>query len=382
MRVKKNSSVIINGREYDALTGLPVTRMPAAHTPANTGASQHAVKTHVTAVQKPRPIQSAVRTMSDIRPVNTGPKPSRPEASHAPAGIVQETAPVPKAKNHHVAQQIHRTPERSQTLNRHAIKKPVPQQTVTQRSTMITRFAPHPKPLQRPVVSEEKATVAARHDVQTTGNRQLDAVAAPAPVTKHQEVHPPAQLSSRELKEQLIKERLAEVRAPEEQRDSEPRVNKFFQLFKKPQLKHIAVSTLAVLILGGYFAYVNMPNLSVRVAAARAGVSASYPEYKPTGYKFNGPVAYAPGEVSLEFASNTNDQSYTVTQRSSNWDSQAVLDNFVTQKSDSYLTYSEQGLTIYTFENKAAWVNRGVFYTIDGNAPLSSDQVLRIAASL
>jgi hypothetical protein len=198
-----------------------------------------------------------------------------------------------------------------------------------------------------------------------------------------QQATPPVQLSSRELKEQLIKERLSEVgQNSQDTVESHSKVRGFLAQFRKPQLKHIAVATLAVLILGGYFAYMNMPSLSVRVAASRAGISASYPEYRPDGYSFSGPVAYAPGEVSLEFGSNTNDQSYTITQRASNWDSQAVLDNFVTQKSDSYLTYSEQGLTIYTFENKAAWVNRGVFYTIDGDASLSSEQILRIAASL
>jgi hypothetical protein len=264
---------------------------------------------------------------------------------------------------------------------------------------MITRFATHPKPLQKPVVSDqlsvvsqEEPAVSVNHDAQTANNRkqitdngQLQAIAPPkpVPVTKPEETQPPAQLSSRALKEQLIKERLAEVGNNQNAENTSGfSFGKLLNTLRKPRAVHITAAALAVLILGGYFAYINMPNLSVRIAASHAGVNASYPEYKPDGYAFNGPVSYAPGEVLLEFASNTNDQAYSISQRSSNWDSQAVLDNFVTQKSDSYLTYSEQGLTIYTFDNQAAWVNKGVLYTIDGNAPLSSGQILQIAASL
>jgi hypothetical protein len=60
-----------------------------------------------------------------------------------------------------------------------------------------------------------------------------------------------------------------------------------------------------------------------------------------------------------------------------------VLDNYVKEKAgDNYITYNERGLTIYTYNSNAAWVNNGVLYTIDGDAPLSSDQIRRIATSL
>jgi hypothetical protein len=46
------------------------------------------------------------------------------------------------------------------------------------------------------------------------------------------------------------------------------------------------------------------------------------------------------------------------------------------------LTYSERGLTVYTYGSKAAWVNGGILYTLNGNAPLNSDQILKIASSM
>ena len=120
----------------------------------------------------------------------------------------------------------------------------------------------------------------------------------------------------------------------------------------------------------------------MRVAATRAGISANYPNYQPDGYHFAGPITYQPGEVTIDFKSNTNDNGFAIKQKASNWDSQAVLDNYVNKQTGTYLTYQERGLTIYSFGNRAAWVNGGLLYTIDGDAPLNSDQLLRIATSM
>ena len=85
----------------------------------------------------------------------------------------------------------------------------------------------------------------------------------------------------------------------------------------------------------------------------------------------------------MKFAANGGPQNYTVTQTKSSWDSTAVLDNYVTPRAGvSYIPYTERGLTIYTYGNNAAWVNGGILYTIEGNAPLSSEQIRHIATSL
>jgi hypothetical protein len=141
--------------------------------------------------------------------------------------------------------------------------------------------------------------------------------------------------------------------------------------------------SLALLLLGGYFTYLNMPSLSVRVAAAQAGVNATYPDYRPDGYSLSGAVAYTDGEVNMKFASNSGPQNFTLNQKKSSWDSSAVLDNYVKQKAgENYITYNERGLTIYTYGSDAAWINNGVLYTINGDAPLSSDQIRHIATSM
>jgi hypothetical protein len=84
----------------------------------------------------------------------------------------------------------------------------------------------------------------------------------------------------------------------------------------------------------------------------------------------------------LTFSANGGTSNYKINQQKSSWDSQAVLDNYVAAKTDTYDVNDTQGLTVYTYGNNAAWVNHGVLYTISGNAPLKTEQVVKIATSL
>ena len=82
-------------------------------------------------------------------------------------------------------------------------------------------------------------------------------------------------------------------------------------------------------------------------------------------------------------AANAGPEGYTLSQTKSGWDSSAVLENYVSPKvGDNYMTNSVNGLTIYTYGPNAAWVNDGILYTVSGDAPLSTDQVERIATSM
>lgn len=151
---------------------------------------------------------------------------------------------------------------------------------------------------------------------------------------------------------------------------------------RAPKLISLASMALSLLLLAGYFTYINLPNISVRVAANQAGVNASYPGYKPDGYRLAG-VNYDKGSVSLEFAANAGPHNFTITQQQTSWDSTAVKENYVKQNwGDDVVPYSERGLTIYAHKGNAAWVNGGILYTITGDAPLSTSQVRSIATSL
>jgi hypothetical protein len=287
----------------------------------------------------------------------------------------QEKPAAPHHAQIHHSQAIHHSIQKSQTLNRRVVKKTAAKQKLQpvaapiQKSPSITRFAPHPTGVTKPVRSMDIAPVA--HPMATKAHKQMEVVAQQKAAAPKMSPKP-----SQIIKQEAVAEALE--KAPSHNAPEKTKRTK-----KHPRLLSIASASLALLLLGGYFTYLNMPSLSVRVAAAQAGVNANYPEYRPDGYSLNGPVAYTQGEVSMKFASNGGPQNFTVSQAKSNWDSSAVLDNYVKEKAgDSYITYNERGLTIYTFDGNAAWVNGGVLYTITGNAPLSSDQIRRIATSM
>ncbi|HSW77300.1 MAG TPA: hypothetical protein VLG36_00705 [Candidatus Chromulinivoraceae bacterium] len=292
---------------------------------------------------------------------------------------------VVEPRAHEVARSshaIHQTAQKSQTLNRKIVKKSMngvsahrsltPRQDIAMHPA-VAKFAPHPsgakQQLARSVATDIAPTI---HPIAAKANQQLQQKA----VKKSEQaklIPKPAQV----IKQEAIKESLAKAQSHSANHQQVKTKRRF------PRMFSVASASLALLLLGGYFTYLNMPSLSVRVAAAQAGVNASFPSYHPDGYSLKGPVAYSQGEVSMKFGANAGPQSFTVAQAKTSWDSSAVLDNYVKQHAgDNYITYDEHGLTIYTYGGNAAWVNGGVLYTISGDAPLSGDQIRHIATSM
>lgn len=316
------TTITINGRIYDAHTGLPI---------------------------------------EDITP-----KPVRVDPLKSPVHKIETRTPISHSAN------IHTTPQKSHTLNRKIVKNPShhvqkPIHTPIKRSPAITKFAPHQQAVRRPA-TQSTPDIAPRphHLVQK-------AIQAKKPAHGRTS-HTPAHI----LKNESIAQAMAKAPSKKQLAKTQPRVRSKFARFTST-----ASVAFGLLLLAGYFTYLNMPNLSTRIAAAQAGIDASYPEYKPDGYSLSGPVAYGQGQVSMKFGATAGSQSYKVEQAKSGWDSTAVLDNYVKKKAgEHYITYNERGLTIYTFDGNAAWVNKGILYTISGDAPLSSDQIRRIATSM
>lgn len=143
-----------------------------------------------------------------------------------------------------------------------------------------------------------------------------------------------------------------------------------------------ASGMLAAVLLTGFVLYQNIPNLSMRIASSKAGFNASLPGYNPSGYTLSGPVVYSPGKITVNFSSNSDDRDYTLTQQVSNWNSQALIDNFFAVKNKDFETYQEKGKTIFLYDDKnATWVSGGVWYQIQDADELSSSQILNIASS-
>ncbi|MCA9333091.1 hypothetical protein KDA00_04440 [Candidatus Saccharibacteria bacterium] len=150
-----------------------------------------------------------------------------------------------------------------------------------------------------------------------------------------------------------------------------------------PRVLNISLIAFSLLILGGYFAYNNVPNLAMKLASTRSGISGTMPDYQPNGFALDGPLKYQAGQIVISFKSNSDDRSYKVTERNSEWNSDTLLQNHVAANRRPYQTFQDKGKTIYIYDgDSASWVDNGIWYEISGNSSLSTDQVLRIASSL
>lgn len=192
----------------------------------------------------------------------------------------------------------------------------------------------------------------------------------------------PQPLSAQELKDRAIRQALDKAALDSAEEDySEPVKKKHFWHKKKFALAAgMAVVSLALL---GYLVSVNLPDISVRVAAWSSGIEKAYPSYVPSTYRLDGLVREENHRITMSFK-NDKDQTFTLMEEKSSWDSSAVLTNYVTKNwGASYSVAKGQGLTIYVSGSNAAWVNGGVFYVItDNSGALSSSDLHDIAVSL
>ncbi|GDX62627.1 hypothetical protein LBMAG34_1610 [Candidatus Saccharibacteria bacterium] len=146
----------------------------------------------------------------------------------------------------------------------------------------------------------------------------------------------------------------------------------------------IAVSIAALFATGAYIWRINYPSLAFKIASAKAGISATMPGYVPAGYNLGGRIQTNPGTVSYSLLGGSNDNRISVTQSKTDWDSQALAENYVAPKAENYLALQAQGLTIYVLgKNEATWVNKGTWYKLDSKGQdLNQDQIIKIATSL
>ncbi len=151
------------------------------------------------------------------------------------------------------------------------------------------------------------------------------------------------------------------------------------------KLTSTASASLAALLLAGFFAVQSMPNLSMRVASSKSGVnSASLPGYTPSGFSFNGPIDYSDGRIEVSFRSNSDDRNFTLTEQQTAWDSEQLRSQFLDANGNEYDTFlNGKGDLLYVYgDSNATWVKDGVWYRVEGDSKLTSDQLARIASSI
>ena len=320
----------------------------------------------------------------------------------------------------------HRRVQKSTTLNRKFVKRPVAKKTTIQsearaqqrisRSTaniattnarakqraqqqMIARrqrvqLQPAAKKITSTQVQQVKSTVksaqaqaAEKVVAQRTSTRAQVRASEPSVVRAARQriasrQQPQVHMSAQEMKERAISDALQKVASMDKtERHQQQEQKKSF--FKRRGIVMAASLAVISVCLLGYLVYLNLPDLSVRVAAMQSGIENAYPSYVPTSYRLQGLVKEENGTITMNFVKN-DEGKFTLIEKKSSWDSNAVLTNFVKEKwGDNYTVAKGQGLIVYISGSNAVWVNGGVLYEIqDDSGNLSTDDLHDIAISL
>lgn len=361
------TTIELNGKLYDARTGKVIDS--AAPHAAQQKSPMPAKGTILDGFVRRAPAHKPAELVAAAQPAVSKPSVARTAPAHVKAKL-----------------------QRSKTLMRPAVKKPsalkanadhskqahfkkensgrVIRAAAVPKSDHIQRFSPNP--LSGIVKKQASLPVAVHsHSVTNQISNQVAHLATSTEAQVKQSVD-------------IIEESLRNASAHLERFEDRVAKNSVLERFGfKNKFANVASLSVAVLMLTGFFAYQNAPNIEMRLASAKSGVAAAHmPGYKPAGFSAQRGVKSEPGKVTASFRSNTDDKNFTVSQQSSNWSSDSLLANHVLASKQSYQTFQDEGKTVFIYDNSnATWVSGGVWYRIDGNASLTSDQLLRIANS-
>jgi hypothetical protein len=360
--VGKNTYIEINGKKYDAVTGKQIlasatsiavtTLKPTRNTGSVDGFSRRkSTANHVSAkhaAKSPQKSQTLMRKSvikpiastksaqntaitNDIKKSSLGAQPRRLESA-------KHTIKSPQVNKY--GPQVHRT-----SIAKHQAELPVRVETSDNNKSV----QPHSTIVSTTTLAQKRKLVTERMIESALHNAQ-----------SHEEVHHPLEPVARKRRKTLAK-----------------------RLGVSSRSMAMSSAALAVVLLAGFFALQNVPNFAMRVAATRAGFDAELPGYKPAGFSFKGPINYSAGKVTVSFKSNSDTRAYDLTQQSSKWNSDALLSNYVVAENKQYQTYQDRGRTLYIYDGSSAtWVDNGIWYQIEGDSEMTTDQLVRVAASI
>ena len=244
---------------------------------------------------------------------------------------------------------------------------------------------PAPNPYQT-AIDARKAENAKKKEAAVSSRALKDAAIAKA--LAEMEVQKKS-VSKAELREEKIAEKvmLNEMKADAKKAKKEKK-----KVLKEPRhlkkrksgriILALATSAACVIALAA-IVKVNLPNISVKVAAVQTGVEASYPGYIPRDFNLSGVYTNDQNSVIIEFK-GPNNLNFTLAEEKSSWDSNALLTNYVKAAyGDAYDTVREQDVTIFINHSNAAWVKNGTFYKLTADSgTLSKKQIKNIVSSL
>ncbi len=296
-------------------------------------------------------------------------------------GVRISEVTMQKSNDNQTAAKAHRQVQSSTTLNRRYVRRPargVDARVPIKRSPKVQHFAPQVAKAS-PAKAEEPIAPAQTHPVQGKVNARMQSR------TKASAAQTTSKLTAQQLKDQAIKKALATTAATKStdttMDDGRPaKAKHHFGVGRVVLALSCAAAAVFAIV---YFVNLNMPDISLRVAAMQTGIEATYPGYIPRDFSLSGIVSEE-GKITLNFENSASGDAYSITEESSSWDSNALLNNFVKERyGDNYSVVREQGLTIYISGSDAAWANGGIVYKLDTTSgSLTKKQISSIATSL
>lgn len=364
----------LNGKRYDAVTGAILGAAPTKRQTASTNSlKKHAKSRLATDMTTVRPTTlSAAAQPKLTRKARSQHGSPKIIAAHKPkptATLMRHVVPKPKIAQKPAIK--HAYPIKKQTSVVTVQRK----QSVhkvdgirLQRAGQITR-SPHVGRFEAKTVTPIRARV-----------QPLQVKAAPATTAKAASANkkPVVSTSMADKKVKLFEQALANA-VSHEQPAHKPAKKKRLKAHRRAASTFVALA--AVLTIGGFVVYLNKGSVELQVASAKAGFQANMPTYKPAGYTQQS-TDVKDGKVAINFVSPASGDGFTLTQQTSDWNSQTLFDTLVAH-SASYKAIQRNGNTIYIYDgDKAAWVDGGILYQIVGQADLSSDEITSLATSM
>lgn len=152
----------------------------------------------------------------------------------------------------------------------------------------------------------------------------------------------------------------------------------------KRKVANAAAVFAVVVALGGFIYYQNSANIAMRLASSKAGIHGTLPGYRPSGFALNKDVQSEPGKVVVNYNSTTDGRNFAISQTASDWNSETLYDSFVASTGQPYEKIdTSTGKSVYVYgDSSATWVDGGIWYKVEGNSGLNSNQLVQLANSL
>lgn len=383
--VKRNTSITINGKRYDALTGNllanPIVPRKSPKKSIDGMTSSAVPQKHVVSTTPSKPAQperkphaaAAHATAHHAKPSSTLMRHavSKPKPSVKRRVKVQATVHSPSTVTHSTAVVMPKVSIGSVNSDRAA------RAATVNTSPLISRYAHDVAAAETVVVSHVEA---AAHAVDK-------AIVIPQTGHYHPDIAPvrrAANNGTSDIFEQaLLRATSHEQDAPEIPTTKQGR-KRYARLLRRRMVTYGA-GAMVVLALVGFLNFKSADSVKFRTAARSAGFSATMPGYEPKGFDVAS-VKASNGTVYMNYARTNNasnvSSQFAITQRATNWDNQTLLSNILAGSS-TYNAVQKSGRTVYLYgTNQAAWVSKGILYQVLGNGALNTEDFVAIATSM